>query len=188
MKHPRIATLVMMTLFTAVALTLGGCSATPTAKLDKPRTSASAEVPSFSKTLRLNQILDLYSIKLRIDSVSLIKNSTESQADLQGHLALGLELGNISSEDVRFDPEQFEVTTNTGEQLLPDTSDASDTGSIFGGLLPPKRVLQGYVMFPLHKSNPDDITEIKLNIKAPQNEKGQPLCDDQELVIPIPQS
>lgn len=188
MKLTRLSTLAVITLITASTLTLGGCSATPTAKTDNPKASAIAAIPNYSKTHQLNKLVNLNSIRMRIDSVSLIKNTTESQTDLHGHLALGLEVGNISNENIRFYPEQIVITTNTGEQLLADTSVAADVGGFFGGLLPPKRVLQGYMMFALANSNPDDITEIKLKIKAPQNEKDQPLSDDQELVIPIPQS
>ncbi|AFQ45316.1 Telomeric repeat-binding factor 2 [Desulfosporosinus meridiei] len=188
MKCTRIANLAVMTLITAATLTLGGCSATLTGETGHQKTSTNTEIPNYSRTQQLNKLVDLGSIKMRIDSVSLIKNTTESQTDLQGHLALGLEVGNISNENVRFYPEQIVVTTNTGKQLFTDTSGSTDDGGLLGGLLPPKRVLQGYAMFPLQKLNPDDINEIKLKIKAPLNEKDQPLSDDQELVIPIQQS
>ncbi|MHB8075804.1 hypothetical protein [Desulfosporosinus fructosivorans] len=186
MKRTRIAHLAVITIMTAATLTLAGCSATSSIETGNQKTSTN--IPSYSKTQQLNTMVNLGSIKIRIDSVSLIKNTTESQPDLQGHLALGLEVGNISSESVRFYPEQIVVTTNTGEQLLADMPEAVDVGGLLGGVFPPKRVLQGYVMFPLQKSTPDDIKEITILIKAPQNEKGQPLGDDQELVIPIQQS
>ena len=188
MKRTGITNLAVITLIAAATLTLAGCAATSTLETGHPKTAANSEIPSYSKIQQLNKIVDLGSIKLRIDSVSLIRNTTESQTDLQGHLALGLEVGNTSNENVRFYPEQIVVTTNTGEQLFTDTSGSGDDGGLIGGLLPPQRVLQGYAMFPLQKLNPNTINEIKLKIKAPQNEQNQPLSDDQELVIPIQQS
>ncbi|MCO1601784.1 hypothetical protein [Desulfosporosinus nitroreducens] len=185
MKRFRIVNLALMTIITAATLTLTSCSATSMVeKGQEPPTN----IPSYSKTQQLDTIVNLGSIKIRIDSVSMIKNTTESQPDLQGHLALGLEVGNISSESVRFYPEQIVVTTNTGEQLLADMPESADLGGLLGGVFPPKRILQGYVMFPLQKSSPTDISEITILIKAPQNEKDQPLGDDHRLVIPIQQS
>ena len=135
MKRTRIVNLALMTIITAATLTLAGCSDTSIIETGNQKTATN--IPNYSKTQQLNTIVNLGSIKIRIDSVSMIKNTTDSQPDLQGHLALGLEVGNISPESVRFYPEQIVVTTNTGDQLLADMSETADVGGLSGGLFTP---------------------------------------------------
>lgn len=186
MKHRKLlTTLVAATIISATALTLGGCTAAPAANnSEQAQSPTSNAIPAFSQTHTIDKLIDLGAVKMRIATVSLIRNTTESQEGLKGHIALGLEVGNTSKENVRFYPEQFVVTANTGEQLFADISLSDDVG----GLLPPQRVLQGFVLFQLQKSNPDEIKELKIKITAPQNEKGQPQSQDQELVIPFQQA
>lgn len=182
MKHSKLLIFFVAVAFiSASALALGGCSAAPGANVSDQTPSS---IPTYSQTHTIDKLVDLGSVKMKIATVSLIRNTTESQDNLKGHIALGLVVGNTSNESVRFYPEQFVVTTNTGEKLFADTSLSSDVG----GLLPPQRVLEGFVMFQLQTSNPDDVKELKVKITAPQNEKGQPLGQDQELVIPMQQA
>lgn len=188
MKKNKFAPLLLIAMISALPLTLTGCANQPPANVAQTESAAKGELPNYSKTYSLNQVVNMNPIKVRLDSVSLVRNSTDTQNELKGHIAIGLEIGNMSSKNVRFYPEQFVVTADTGEQLLVDTSYTGESTNVVGGLLPPQRVLQGYVMFPLETTNPDDLKEIKLKIAAPQDEKGQPLCNDQELVIPIQQA
>lgn len=140
-------------------------------------TAGSASTPykigpeeKLSEVYQLDRIMDLGTIKVRIVNVGIVKflNAPE---DLQGQIALGLEVANTGDETVKFFPEQITIALETGEELVPDLDISSD----LGGTFPARRVVQGFMLFQLKKSRPEQVTRLELTLPAPQDEQYRPL-------------
>lgn len=139
------------------------------------------KVQDFSRLFNVDQVVEMGPIKVGVVNIGLVKNTVAGEDDFKGHIALGLEVANTAPEMVRFYPEQFVIYLNTGERLSSDISISSDIGGVFTH----RRVKKGFVLFPIKDSEPDEINELVILMVAPENENHQPLCENQELAIPL---
>ncbi|MFA5535710.1 MAG: hypothetical protein WDA53_00900 [Bacillota bacterium] len=136
---------------------------------------------SFSTVYELDQIIELHPIKVRLVNTGIISNPLYEKGsdDQKGHLALGLEVGNVSSDLAWFFSEQSEIILNSGEILETDVNTSSD----LGGSFPPHRLKKGFLVFPFKDTEPNTIKEYVLKIKAPLNSKQISIGEDLELKI-----
>lgn len=170
----RFSTMVIFSIVAGIVLLAAGCTgSTETSQsLDSssdPSVKA-REVEVYSQTLELNEIVDLEAMKLRIINVSLVRNTDPSEGAPLGKIALGVEIGNISDEDQMFNPEDFEMTIDSGEVTKPDLTLTSS----LGGTYPPARVQQGFITFPVKENEITAIKELSLKIPYQKNEEGAP--------------
>ncbi|ACL18267.1 hypothetical protein DesLBE_3160 [Desulfitobacterium sp. LBE] len=159
---------IIFSLAASLVLFVSGCSSgqepgsAPITPQEKP------EIEVFSKTMELNKIVDLDTMKLRIINVSLVRNTDPDPDAPLGKIALGIEIGNTSDKDVLFYPEDFEMTIDGKEIASPDLTLTSS----LGGTYPPQRVQQGFITFPIKEKEVTSVKELHLTIPPTTDQDG----------------
>lgn len=177
--------MVLFLVFILAAALIVGCNQKPGKELGKDNIAAQEgeSEKSFSVLFDLNQIVEIEPIKVGLVNVGVISNTLykKGSEDQRGHLALGLEVGNISDEIIWFFAEQCEITLTSGEILKVDANISSDVGGNF----PPHRLKKGFLLFPINETDPDEIKELTLKIKSPLGNGQTPLGEDLEVPIKL---
>lgn len=169
----------LFSLLLFLTLTLTGCSTDTEVKQEV--NSTVTKVEKISQTADLNEIVDLGLMKMRIINISLVKNTDPAEDAPQGRIALGVEVGNVSNEDVFFNHGDLELQINTGETTTPDLTMTSD----LGGNYPPQRVQQGFITFSLEESELSSVEELLLKIPLPAGKEGQSFSETEEVKISL---
>lgn len=165
----KVTTKIIFSLVISLVFLISGCSS---GQEPSPNTAVApqekAEIEVFSKTMELNEIVDLDTMKLRIINVSLVRNTDPDPDAPLGKIALGVEIGNTSDKDIQFHPEDFEMTIDGQEIASPDLTLTSS----LGGTYPPQRVQQGFITFPVREQEVTSVKELQLAIPPTTDQDG----------------
>ncbi|EHQ91353.1 hypothetical protein [Desulfosporosinus youngiae] len=165
----KAAAKIIFSLVLSLVFLINGCSSgqepSPAATM-APKGKAGIEV--FSKTMELNEIVDLETMKIRIINVSLVRNTDPDPDAPLGKIALGVEIGNTSKQDIQFHPEDFKMTIDGKEITSPDLTLTSS----LGGTYPPQRVQQGFITFPVREHEVTSVKELQLAIPPTTDQDG----------------
>lgn len=179
------SSIVLFLIFILVVALIVGCNQETDKELGKDNMVAQGgeSEKSFSVLFDLDQIIEMEPIKIGLINVGVISNTLykKGSEDQRGHLALGLEIGNISDELIWVFTEQCEITLISGEILKVDANISSDVGGSF----PPHRLKKGFLLFPINETDPDEIKELTLKIKSPLGSGQTPLGEDLEVPIKL---
>lgn len=164
----KATTKIIFSLAASLVLLTSGCSTGqgPGSAAVTPQEKSEIEV--FSRTMELNKIVDLDTMKLRIITVSLVRNTDPSPDAPLGKIALGVEIGNTSDKDIQFYPEDFTMTIDGKETTSPDLTLTSS----LGGTYPPRRVQQGFITFPVKDQEVNSVKELHLAIPPLADQDG----------------
>lgn len=176
----KVTTKIIFSLAASLVLLVSGCSSgqEPGSATVTPQEKSEIEV--FSKTMELNKIVDLDTMKLRIINVSLVRNTDPDPDAPLGKIALGIEIGNTSDKDVQFYPEDFAMTIDGKEVVSPDLTLTSS----LGGTYPPQRVQQGFITFPVKEQEVTSVKELRLTIPPAPDQEGS-AAEAKEYIISI---
>lgn len=128
----------------------------------------------------IDRIIELNQIKIRIINVGMVRFDGP-RAEEQGQIALGLEIANTGDKEVSYMPEQITLTGSSGETLLPDLNISEK----MSGPYPPKRIMQGFMIFPLEGKKPENFSNLTIKFPCAMDSSNQPLGKELKVDIKL---
>jgi len=97
------------------------------------------------------------------------------------YIQIDLQIENTSEEDLIFYAGQAQIATNTGEQLESDMwiSDHIE-GEFMGGV-----IQEGTLIYPLERSQAEEIETVRIVISAPQDENWQEVGEEVDVEVEL---